>query len=362
MIEFFLHIQQLLFQFKQDYKRLITKLSFILIIFCCTAPTSIVAQTPEQVKAESESIQYPDLATELIAMRDTDQKLRIKWGGMIRKDKINSKRYKELSQQLLEADRANTARMKEIIAQYGWPTFDMVGEKGGRSAWILAQHADRDPFFQADCLALMEKALSEDQVYPKNYAYLYDRVQVAFGEKQLYATQSTSNNGLWEGHFQPIADESKVQERREAMGIMLHVEEYATSMGFSYTVPSEAEAIQRADSLIRAHQTHQAMGMEAIKREDWETAALHLRLATQCNGSVIDEDYFQLARALSLSKDSDAKRAFFLLMKATVLGHEAISTFGTDPDFMYLKTLNPHGWEDLMRLVGIAEQRKPNEY
>jgi hypothetical protein len=233
----------------------------------------------------------------------------------------------------------------------------MVGEKGARSAWILLQHADRDPFFQAECLALMEEALAIDQVYPKNYAYLYDRVQVAYGEKQLYATQSTSNNGLWEGHFQPIADESKVQERREAMGITRHVEEYASSMGFSYTLPTEAEAEHRADSLIQAHHTHQALGMEAIKKEEWEKAVFHLRLASQCNGSVQAEDFVHLARALSMSEDPGSNRAFYLLMKATVRGYEAMDTFETDPDFLFLRTVNPDGREDLMRLVGLAKER-----
>lgn len=309
----------------------------------------------------SGEILHPKLAEELIAMRDSDQKLRIKWGGMIRKGKSGSKRYKALSHQLLNADRQHTQRMKEIVAEIGWPTFDKVGPMASRSAWVLVQHADRDPFFQAKCLALMEEALKAEQVYPRNYAYLYDRVQVAFGEKQLYATQSTSNNGLWEGHFQPIADESQVQERREAMGITRHVEEYAASMGFKYTTPTEEQALQRSDSIVKAYRTYRDLGLEDMEKMDWKQAIQHLERATQCHGSVQAEDYVYLARALSLSEDPQARRAFYPLIRAIVQGYEPVESLDTDPDLDYLRSVLTDSWTDITRLIDIAAQRKVNE-
>ncbi|NNC83730.1 MAG: hypothetical protein HKN79_09135, partial [Flavobacteriales bacterium] len=308
---------------------------FLTIALC----SGFYLKAQDSGQTESEPILYPELAEELIEMRDSDQKLRIKWGGMIRKGKTGSKRYRALSKQLLAADRAHTQRMKEIVAEYGWPTFEKVGPMASRSAWVLVQHADRDPFFQAECLALMEEALEAEQVYPRNYAYLYDRVQVAFGEKQLYATQSTSNNGLWEGHFQPIAQESQVQERREDMGITRHVEEYAVSMGFTYTIPTEEEARLRSDSIVNAYRSHRDEGMKALESQDWKQAIHHLERATRCHGSVQAEDYVHLAKALSLSEDPAARRAFYPLIRAIVQGYEPAASLKTDPDLDYLRSL-----------------------
>src|SRR5687767_7894406 len=49
-----------------------------------------------------------------------------------------------------EGDAARTTRMKEILEQHGWPTFDLVGEDGEDAAWAIVQHADQDPAFQRE--------------------------------------------------------------------------------------------------------------------------------------------------------------------------------------------------------------------
>ena len=54
-------------------------------------------------------------------------------------------------------DRANTARLKEIVAEHGWPGHRLVGEAAAHAAWLLAQHAPAD--FQEQCLPLLEDAV-----------------------------------------------------------------------------------------------------------------------------------------------------------------------------------------------------------
>ena len=46
---------------------------------------------------------------------------------------------------LADIDRKNTARMKEIIENKGWPGKSLVGGDGAHAAWLLVQHADREP-------------------------------------------------------------------------------------------------------------------------------------------------------------------------------------------------------------------------
>lgn len=325
--------------------------SIILLLVVSMYPT--LAQNKK-----GDEVQQPALAKEIRAMRDAEQKMRIKWSNMVKKGKSETDKFKEFTKTLIAEDRANTARTREIVTKYGWPTFEMVGEGPSNSAWLIVQHADRNPLFQIKCLPLLKAAVDADQANPSNYAYLYDRVQVATGEKQLYATQSTSNNGLVKGYFYPIEDESNVQNRREEMGIMLSVEEYATSMGFEYNIPTEEEAKAISEELVVMYNNNLAKAKEAVSQQDYYKAADHYLLLIEANGTVTTEDFIAAARYLSLSKHPTAATGTTLLTRAIARGWDGFNTLNNDPNFTHLKELSPFGWSDLQVTAEQALQDK----
>jgi hypothetical protein len=149
-----------------------------------------------------ESIKYPEIAAEITAMYDADQDMRIK---AEEDDSIWDETM----------DPRNTARMKEIVEDIGWPTISKVGEKVSGDAWLLVQHADRNVDFQKHCLELM-KAEQAGEVALHDIAYLEDRVRVNSGQPQLYGTQFR-----WEGSkpIQNIEDPEHIEERRKEMGL-----------------------------------------------------------------------------------------------------------------------------------------------
>lgn len=149
-----------------------------------------------------ESIQYPEIATEIIIMADVDQDMRLKavdneeiWDNTI--------------------DPKNTARMKEIVGQIGWPTISKVGKKVSGDAWLLVQHADKDIDFQKQCLDLMKQEPA-GEVALHNIAYLEDRVRVNSGQLQLYGTQF---RWIDNKPIQEIEDFENVDQRRKEMGL-----------------------------------------------------------------------------------------------------------------------------------------------
>ncbi|GJI93235.1 hypothetical protein RugamoR1_63980 [Rugamonas sp. R1(2021)] len=120
-----------------------------------------------------------------------------------------------------ETDARNLRRLKEIVEQYGWPTYEMVGEDGGRAAWLLAQHADRDADFQRKVLKLMMPLVDSGQASLKDYAYLYDRTHYP----QRFGTQGEC---ISREEWQPfeIDDLAGLAERRRKAG-MPALAEYA---------------------------------------------------------------------------------------------------------------------------------------
>ncbi len=331
--------------------------SLLLIVFLCT---SFIIYGQSEDKATT--IKLPEISKEIIAMRDEDQKYRWKHIKLVKKGKINSKKGKRISKKLRTIDRHNTTRIREIVKQYGWPTYDLVGERASNCAWLVVQHADRNPLVQMYCLPLLKEAVDKQQANSSNYAYLYDRVQIAKGEKQLYATQSTTNNGLKTGYFQPIEDESNVQKRRTAMKVRLlgltdgpakdtTVEAYAEALGFKYEVPSKEEAIQRDKVWAKAYQKNIGLADQAMTVKDYAAAVDHYYKALESNGHIKTADYVALARALSLSNHENSASGFYYLIKAAVRGWEGINEFDMDEDFKNIKLAYPNNWLDLMSVV-----------
>jgi len=180
-------------------------------------------------RAEEEfqrSLALPGIRTELLEMRRVDQAAR-------RGEAIPELEGRDVR----DVDAVNTARMKEIVAEHGWPTVRLVGEDGSRAAWLLVQHADADPAFQRSCLERM-RATEPGQVSPVDVAYLTDRVLVNEGEPQIYGTQFWSPDG--ELVPRPIRDPSKVEALRAEVG-MTSMQEYHRMMTGRDWEPDPAE-------------------------------------------------------------------------------------------------------------------------
>lgn len=115
-------------------------------------------------------------------------------------------------------DHSRTVRLQEIIAEVGWPTFDLVGEDGATAAWLIAQHSDTDVEFQVTAVELLRAAVDDGQADATELAYLEDRVAVNRGQPQTYGTQIRCRGGEPDPAT-PLADEVRVEELRASVGL-----------------------------------------------------------------------------------------------------------------------------------------------
>jgi hypothetical protein len=115
-------------------------------------------------------------------------------------------------------DYVRAERLKAIIAEFGWPTVDLVGTDGAQAAWVIAQHADHDVDFQREAVELMRVAAEAGQADMSEYAYLVDRVAVNSGEPQTYGSQIRCRNGVPDPAT-PLAEPSRIDEIRASVGL-----------------------------------------------------------------------------------------------------------------------------------------------
>jgi hypothetical protein len=115
------------------------------------------------------------------------------------------------------ADEDNLNWLKERIASRGWFDVRRYGTAPDNAAWLLVQHADGDPAYQASVAALLEPKVATGDTNPANFAYLNDRIALRNGRPQRFATQAECVNGKW---LAPdIEDPDGLDARRAAMGL-----------------------------------------------------------------------------------------------------------------------------------------------
>ena len=156
-----------------------------------------------------------ELAAELLTRRDEDQRVRQQLSGFAHQPE--ARLPDDLAAEWERVDEGNTRWLGELLATRGWPGRTLVGDEGAQAAWLLAQHADRDPGLQQAFLDALREAVAAGEASPAHLAYLEDRVRVHAGQPQRYGTQFTQVSGELAPH--PIEDPARLDERRAEVGL-----------------------------------------------------------------------------------------------------------------------------------------------
>ncbi len=157
----------------------------------------------------------PELRRLVGRMVNRDQDARAEAVAAMRQG--DDERRKALDRQIAQIDAENRASLRDIFEKHGFPTPEMIGRDGVSSVFLLVQHADDDPGFQARALELAEPLMQRRGMSRQQYAMLTDRVLLARGQPQLYGSQYNVEQG--KVAVLPMADPENVDARRAHMAM-----------------------------------------------------------------------------------------------------------------------------------------------
>lgn len=180
--------------------------SLVFILLCGTSLCAAQAGQRRQTTTRLNTL----LRLELLAMEEADQKARQKATAL---PDIESNRAFEDVNQL---DRKHTARLREIIRQFGWPSATLVGADGAAAAFLIVQHSPSLKL-QKRCLPFIRAAARNGDLSMRDVALLTDRVLIREGKPQVYGTQFRGEGGRMIPY--PIASPRGVDARRATVGL-----------------------------------------------------------------------------------------------------------------------------------------------
>jgi hypothetical protein len=156
-----------------------------------------------------------ELRRELLARAEEDQ--RVRRLASPPKGQYEFRLPDDVAEEWQRVDHDNTRWLADLVATRGWPGRTLAGPDGAKAAWLLAQHADRDPELQRTFPGALRGAVADGEASAANLAYLEDRVRVHDGRPQLYGTQFDVIDG--ELQPSPIEDPERLDERRAEAGL-----------------------------------------------------------------------------------------------------------------------------------------------
>ncbi|WP_299095402.1 DUF6624 domain-containing protein [uncultured Winogradskyella sp.] len=111
----------------------------------------------------------------------------------------------------------NEDRVKNILDKHGWPTKDMIGERGNWTICNVIQHSDNEVRIQY--LPMMRQAVKDKKLEPRFLVRAEDRIATERGDLQIYGGQmkyypETKSFNLW-----PVFDPENIDKRRTAIGL-----------------------------------------------------------------------------------------------------------------------------------------------
>jgi hypothetical protein len=111
----------------------------------------------------------------------------------------------------------NAARLRELIAEHGWPTEEIAGKDGAEAAWFITQHAIGEPDFQRSVLKLLQAAAGKVPAW--HAAYLEDRIAMQEGRPQRFGSQWMDDPR--DGLIRPwkLAEPENVNSLRASVGL-----------------------------------------------------------------------------------------------------------------------------------------------
>ena len=133
----------------------------------------------------------------------------------------------------------NEQRITTLLDSHGWPSKDIIGERGNLTISNVLQHSSND--IRIKYLPLMREAVARGDLHPRFLVRAEDRIATEQGKLQLYGGQmkyypETKSFNVW-----PVYDPANIDKRRAAIGLGPIAEHLRNRFDFEWNLEEQLE-------------------------------------------------------------------------------------------------------------------------
>jgi len=154
---------------------------------------------------------------------DVDQAARQAYVKAMRSEGSQSASARLIAADIQQIDADNTDYLKANLPSDGWFRNSRDGEQTTTDAWLIVQHSPDQSFMQ-EVLSRMEPLAKQGEVSGRDYALLFDRVEMFNNRPQRFGSQVVCTNGA--RSFYRLEDAAAVDRLRLEVG---HPETFAAT-------------------------------------------------------------------------------------------------------------------------------------
>ncbi|MBY0574788.1 MAG: hypothetical protein K2P84_14005 [Undibacterium sp.] len=269
---------------------------------------------------------YLILKKELEQIFKNDQESRLKLEATRTQYGEVSKEYQSLQAQIVEADKANLKRVKEILDQYGWIGSNKIGARANSTLSLVIQHANVTEWEKY--LPMLRSAVKDKNAKAADLAYLEDRyLTLGLKKPQIYGSQTVFSDGVI--RLAPIEDPEHVDERRAAVGLE-PIAKYLQQWNLIWDVESYKKAWEMA---------------EKKAKDD------HAQLISRASQFIEKNAYLDAVREFQKAfelKDGNRSSYYDAACAAALAGQREIA-------FTWLNQALDHNWTDMIHMKGDTD-------
>ena len=216
----------------------------IVVAACSLLATGQSCVTSGEVKTMVAGIDSPANVSLNKKLRDELMKLRYKDEEALHAYMTQLPQDEKAKLKLGQAREKTSARLCEILKQFGWPTTKLADAEGAAAALFLLQNSSSYRT-QRDLLPVIVAAVKKNQIDRPHFAAFFDRLRVSAGMNQLFGTQVSIVKGFLV--LVPIENEAQVDARRKEFNLP-PLEEYLRTLEKFHRTPLVRSPLAPAQS------------------------------------------------------------------------------------------------------------------